>query len=138
DPGVTTVFGANISFAVDPLRAVGGFDPAFGHSGARVWFSEEDEAQRALARAGYRVLYAPGVAVEHVIPPSRATRRAFIRRRFAYGRTLGRRGARSRSLALRQAATSGPGALLALARGDGALFMERAVRAAENVGVLLG
>src|SRR5205823_14720945 len=118
DPGVTTVFGANISFAVDPLRAAGGFDPAFGHSGTRVWFSEEDEAQRALARAGYRILYAPGVAVEHVIPASRLTRRAFVRRRFAYGRTLGRRGGRPRSLALRQVASSGPGALVALARGN--------------------
>jgi glycosyltransferase involved in cell wall biosynthesis len=45
DPSVTTVFGANISFAVGPLRQAGGFDPAFGHSGARVFFSEEDEAQ---------------------------------------------------------------------------------------------
>src|SRR5947209_6511291 len=59
DPEVTTVFGANISFAVAPLAAAGGFDPAYGHSGTRVYFSEEDQAQRALAAAGYRVLYAP-------------------------------------------------------------------------------
>jgi GT2 family glycosyltransferase len=135
DPSVTTVYGANISFAVDPLREAGGFDPAFGHSGRRIFFSEEDEAQRDLARAGYRILYAPDVAVEHVIPADRMTRRSFVRRRFAYGRALGARGGRARSAALRQLSTSAPGAVAALTRGDQKLFMERAVRAAENAGV---
>jgi glycosyltransferase involved in cell wall biosynthesis len=138
DPEVTTVFGANISFAVDPLRGAGGFDPAYGHSGARVFFSEEDEAQRALARAGFRVLYAPELVVEHIIPVERLSRRSFVRRRFAYGRALGKRRGRSARAAVRQLATSGPGAIVALARRDGRLFMERAVRAAENAGVLAG
>jgi GT2 family glycosyltransferase len=138
DPAVTTVYGANISFSVDALRRIGGFDPAFGHSGQRVFFSEEDQAQRALAKLGYRVLYAPDMEVEHVIGGERLTRASFVRRRFAYGRALGMRGGRARSHALRQLATSGPGALAALARGDGAKFMERAVRAAENAGVVAG
>jgi GT2 family glycosyltransferase len=138
DPDVTALYGANISFAVDPLRAAGGFDTAYGHSGARVFFAEEDEAQRALARAGYRVLYAPELGVQHVIPAERLTRRSFARRRFAYGRALGMRGGRGAGVALRQLSTSGPGALVALARKDGRLFMERAVRAAENAGVLAG
>jgi len=134
DPALTTVYGANISFAVDALRRAGGFDSRYGHSGGRVFFSEEDQAQRALARLGYRVVYAPDAAVRHVIPAERLTRRALARRRFAYGRALGMRGGRSRSLALRQLATSGPGALVALLRGDQRRFMERAVRAAENAG----
>jgi glycosyltransferase involved in cell wall biosynthesis len=138
DPRVTTVFGANISFAIEPLRTIGGFDPAFGHSGRRVFFSEEDQAQRALAARGYRVLYAPDLSVQHVIPPERLTRRAFVRRRFAYGRALGIRGGRGGGTAVRQLATSGPGALVALARRDHRLFMERAVRTAENAGVLAG
>jgi hypothetical protein len=138
DPEVTTVFGANISFATDPLRGAGGFDPAYGHSGTRIFFSEEDQAQRALARRGYRVLYAPDLAVEHVIPPDRLTRRSFVRRRFAYGRALGARGARDALTASRQLATSAPGAAVALAQRDGRLFMERSVRAAENAGVLAG
>jgi glycosyltransferase involved in cell wall biosynthesis len=138
DPSVTTVFGANISFAVEPLRAAGGFDPAFGHSGRRVYFSEEDEAQRALAARGYRVVYAPELGVHHVIPAERLTRRAFVRRRFAYGRALGARDGRGPARALRQLATSGPGAVVALARRDQKTFMERAVRAAENAGVLAG
>jgi succinoglycan biosynthesis protein ExoM len=138
DPELTTVFGANISFAVEPLRAIGGFDPAFGHAGRRIFFSEEDQAQRALAARGFQVLYAPELGVHHVIPAERLTRRSFVRRRFAYGRALGLRGARGRSRAIRQLATSGPGALVALARRDPKLFMERAVRTAENAGVLVG
>jgi glycosyltransferase involved in cell wall biosynthesis len=138
DPERTTVFGANISFAVEPLRAIGGFDPAYGHSGRRIFFSEEDQAQRALAASGHQVLYAPELGVHHVIPPERLTRRSFVRRRFAYGRALGARGGRGRLRAARQVATSGPGALVALARRDSKRFMERAVRAAENAGVMAG
>jgi glycosyltransferase involved in cell wall biosynthesis len=138
NPGVTTVFGANISFAVEPLRTVGGFDAAFGHSGRRIFFSEEDQAQRALAARGFGVLYAPELGVQHVIPPERLTRRSFVRRRFAYGRALGARNGRGAGRALRQMSTSGPGALVALARGDQKKFMERAVRTAENAGVLAG
>lgn len=138
DPAVSTVYGANISFRVGPLRVVGGFDPGYGHSGSRVWFSEEDEAQRALARVGGRVRYAPGPWVWHVIPPGRATARSLLRRRFAYGATLGARGARSRALALRQGLRSALGAPVAAARGRRGLATERAVRAAENAGVLLG
>jgi glycosyltransferase involved in cell wall biosynthesis len=136
DPFVTTVYGANISFRVGALRRVGGFDPAFGHSGRRVFFSEEDEAQRALARLGFGVRYVPDAAVEHVIPPERLTRSSFVRRRFAYGRALGMRGGRSRSRAARQALSSGAGTVAALGREQ--LLMERAVRAAENLGVLYG
>ena len=138
DPFETTVFGANISFRVGPLVAAGGFDPAYGHSGSRVFFSEEDEAQRALARLGHRVLWTPDAAVEHVIPAERLTRRSFLRRRFAYGRALGLRGGRRRGVALQQALRSCAGCLPAALRGDGRLLMERAVRAAENAGVLVG
>jgi GT2 family glycosyltransferase len=138
DPAVTTVYGANISFRAGPLRRVGGFDPGFGHSGSRVFFSEEDEAQRGLARLGYRIRYVPDAAVEHVIPPARLTRGSFVRRRFAYGRALGLRRARPLRLAARQAGSSALGAAVAAATGRQALGMERAVRSAENLGVLAG
>src|SRR3954470_10407998 len=136
DPAVEAVYGANISFRVAPLQALGGFDPGLGHSGARVWFGEEDEVQRELARRGNRVRYVPDAAVEHVIPAERLTRGSFLRRRFAFGATLGLRGGRGRGLAVRQALTSGLGALAAAVTGREALAMERAVRAAENLGVL--
>jgi hypothetical protein len=138
DPERTTVFGANISFAVEPLRVVGGFDPTFGHSGRRIFFSEEDQAQRALGARGFGVLYAPELGVHHVIPAERLTRWSFIRRRYAYGRALGARNGRAAGNAVRQIYRSGPASLVALARGDSKKFMERAVRTAENVGVVAG
>jgi hypothetical protein len=136
DPEVEAVYGANISFRLEPLREAGGFDPALGHSDGRVFFAEEDEAQRALVRLGYRVRYVPDAAVLHVIPADRLTRRSFVRRRFAFGASLGLRGGRGRGPAARQALVSGAGAAVAAASGRQALAMERAVRAAENLGVL--
>lgn len=138
DPDASTVYGANISFRVGPLLSVGGFDPAFGHSGGRVFFSEEDEAQRALFALGYRTRYEPAAGVRHVIPAARLAPRAFLRRRFAYGATLGVRRARPRSLAIRQSLSSAAGCLPAALSGNTTLLMERAVRVAENVGVLAG
>jgi glycosyltransferase involved in cell wall biosynthesis len=135
DPDVEAVYGANISFRVEPLRRVGGFDPALGHSGARVFFGEEDEAQRALVRLGHRIRYVPDAAVLHVIPPERLTRRSFLERRLAFGTALGMRRGRTRATAARAALSSAAGALLA---GDPAVRMDRAVRAAENAGVLYG
>ena len=126
-----------MTFRAGALRVVGGFDPAWGHRGPRVWFSEEDEAQRALARAGGRIRYAAGAWVWHAIPPNHLRRGWFLRRRFRYGASLGARRARSRALALRQALSSAAGVPVAAAQGDERLAMERAVRAAENAGVLL-
>jgi GT2 family glycosyltransferase len=135
DPDVEAVYGANISFRVEPLRRAGGFDPALGHSGARVFFGEEDAAQRALVRLGYRIRYVPDAAVLHVIPPERLTRRSFVARRFAFGTALGMRRGRRPAVAARALLTAGAGALVAR---DGARRMDRAVRAAENLGVLYG
>jgi len=136
DPDREAVYGANISFRVEALRAAGGFDPSLGHAGARVFFGEEDEAQRALVRLGYRVRYVPDAAVMHVIPPERLTRASFLRRRFWFGAALGMRGGRGRALAASQALASATGAATAAVTGQEALAMERAVRAAENAGAL--
>lgn len=138
DPALTTVYGANVSFRVGPLRAVGGFDPRFGHTGDRVGFSEEDEAERALHAAGWEVRYDPRPCVWHVIPPERARLAAIARRRRAYGRVLGARGARSRRIAARAVLRGALGAPLAAVRGDRARAAERLVRVAENMGVLRG
>jgi GT2 family glycosyltransferase len=137
DPRVTTVYGANVSFRAGPLRDVGGFEPALGHGGRPTGFGEEDEAERALARAGFGVRYEPGPWVEHVIPAERTRRGAFLRRRFAYGAGLGARGGRSVSRAGRQLVSSAAGIPVAALQRDGTLAMERATRVAENAGVLL-
>jgi GT2 family glycosyltransferase len=138
DPAVESVYGANISFRAAPLRQAGGFDPAFGHSGAGAYFGEENEVQVALARLGYRVRYVPDASVWHVIPAERMRRRSFLRRRFAYGASLGARRGRSRAAAARQALSSAAGCVVAAAQGDEPLLMVRAFRAAENAGVLAG
>jgi GT2 family glycosyltransferase len=140
DPEIEAVYGANISFRVGALRRIGGFDPALGHgSGGRaIFFAEEDEAQRALRRIGCLIRWVPDAAVWHVISPDRLTRRSFLRRRYAFGTALGMRGGRPPGVAARQTLSSGAGALVAAATGDQARAMERAVRAAENAGVLYG
>jgi GT2 family glycosyltransferase len=138
DPREEAVYGANVSFRVEPLRQAGGFDPALGHAGRRVFFAEEDEAQRALGRLGHTVRYVPDAAVWHVIPAERLTRGSFLRRRFAFGTALGLRRGRAPGLAARQMLASAAGAAVAAAGGKEALAMERAVRAAENAGVLYG
>lgn len=138
DPGAEAVYGANISFRVGPLRTAGGFDPALGHSGARVFFGEEDAVQRELHRRGHAIRYVPDAAVEHVISEERLTRRSFIERRFQFGVSLGMRAGRARGLAARTALAGGAGAAVAAATGRSALAMDRAVRAAENAGALYG
>jgi hypothetical protein len=138
DPHVESVFGANVSFRVGPLRRVGGFDPALGHSGGRVFFAEEDEAQRALVRLGYRVRYIPDAGVDHVIPASRLTKRSFVERRYKFGVALGLRGGRPPGYAARQAVVAGAGAAVATLRGDEKKQMERLVRAGENAGAVVG
>jgi GT2 family glycosyltransferase len=137
DPSITTLYGANVSFRAGPLRDVGGFDPGLGHGGRPTGFGEEDEAERALARAGYRIRYEPGPSVWHVIATERTRPARFLRRRFDYGVGLGARNGRAPAQALRQLASSAAGAPVAAAQREPALAMERATRVAENAGVLL-
>ena len=133
-----TFHGGNVSFRPSALRAVGGFWPARGHSDGRDWFSEEHEAQRELARAGWRSAYVPGAAAARIVERE-ASRRVVLRRRLRYG---ARGGAlvRERGWAYapsRQLVTSAAGVPVALARGRGRLAMDRAARVAESVGALL-
>jgi glycosyltransferase involved in cell wall biosynthesis len=132
------VYGANISFRAGPLRRIGGFDPAWGHSGRRIYFAEEDEAQRSLARLGYTTRYVPDAGVLHVIPADRLTRSSFVKRRYAFGKALGARGGRRGSLAARQVAMAAGGIAAAAVARDDVKLMERAVRGAENAGALVG
>lgn len=136
DPDVRGIHGPNMSFRCALLRAIGGFDPAYGPRPGRPWFGEEDEAERALARRGYRIRYVPDAPVAHVIARASATRRALLRRRFYYGGTLASGARRPPSVALRGALGGLVAAAGAAARGDERLAMEQAARAAENAGAL--
>ena len=135
DPDAEAVYGANISFRVEPLREAGGFDPALGHAGRRVFFAEEDEAQRALVRLGYGVRYVPdagGRARDPGRPPdARLVRPAPLRLRARAGDAR-----RAKTWARGPPGACVRGGASGAASGDQALAMERAVRAAENAGVL--
>jgi peptidoglycan/xylan/chitin deacetylase (PgdA/CDA1 family) len=77
DAGVQTFHGGNVAFRAPALRGVGGFWPARGHRFARDWFSEEHEAQRELARAGWRAEFDARMAARRL--PSRGRLRRAAR-----------------------------------------------------------
>jgi peptidoglycan/xylan/chitin deacetylase (PgdA/CDA1 family) len=133
-----TFHGGNVSFRTSALRAVGGFWPARGHPDGRDWFSEEHEAQRELARAGWRAAYVPEAAAERIVDRDGRSR-VVLRRRLRYGARRALIGSRVPArAAARQLATSAAGVPVALARRQTQVAMERAVRAAESAGALLG
>jgi peptidoglycan/xylan/chitin deacetylase (PgdA/CDA1 family) len=144
DPAVVdgrerTFHGGNVSFRASALRAVGGFWPARGHRDGRDWFSEEHEAQRELARAGWRAAYVPEAAAMRIVGRD-ASRRVVLRRRLRYGARVGAllRERRWAYAPRSQLVTSAAGVPVALTRGQGRLAMDRAARVAESVGALLG
>jgi peptidoglycan/xylan/chitin deacetylase (PgdA/CDA1 family) len=134
-----TYHGGNVSFRAGALRAVGGFWPARGHPDGRDWFSDEHEAQRELARAGWRAAYVPEAAAVRIVGRD-ASRRVVLRRRLRYGARVGALlGERRWEYApRRQLVTSAVGVPVALARRRGRLAMNRAARVAESAGALLG
>ena len=137
DARVRTFHAGNVSFRADALRAVGGFWPARGHRDGRDWFSEEHEAQRDLARAGWSAAYVPGAAAARIVT-SDARRWVVLRRRLRYGARRALIGDRPTTRAtVRQLTTSAVGLLVALASRRGRLAMERAVRVAESAGALI-
>jgi peptidoglycan/xylan/chitin deacetylase (PgdA/CDA1 family) len=136
DAAKRTFHGGNVSLRAAALRAVGGFWPARGHSDGRDWFSEEHEAQRELARAGWTAAYVPGAAATRIVTRD-ARRRVILRRRLRYGARNALIGkCQPAGVAARQLGTSAVGVPVALVRGHASLAMERAVRVAESAGAL--
>lgn len=70
-PPEAVVYGANMAFAVAPLRAVGGFDMALGRIGDRLLSDEEVDVLDRLRNRGWRVFYDGAVTVRHHIQPER-------------------------------------------------------------------
>jgi peptidoglycan/xylan/chitin deacetylase (PgdA/CDA1 family) len=139
DPASRTLHGANLSVRCAALRAIGGFWPAPGHRDGRDWFSEEHHAQRELAQAGWEVRYEPAMRASRV-PAQRTLRPGrLLRRRFRFGARMAVAGdPPPLAGALSQAVSSGGGAVLAVARRQPALAVERGARAAQGAGLLLG
>jgi glycosyltransferase involved in cell wall biosynthesis len=86
-PPEAAVYGANMAFAVAPLRAVGGFDAALGRVGARLLSGEEVEALDRLWAHDWRVFYDGAVAVRHHIQAERLRPGWLLRRLYWQGAT---------------------------------------------------
>ncbi|HEV7804255.1 MAG TPA: polysaccharide deacetylase family protein [Solirubrobacteraceae bacterium] len=140
DPAARTLHGGNLSVRCAPLRMLGGFWPARGHGDGRDWFSEEHHAQRELAQAGWEVRYEPAARVSRVPAAQSLTPGRLLRRRWRYGARMAVADDRSQpaAVALTQALSSAAGAAAAAARRHPALALERAARATQNLGSLVG
>ena len=71
------VLGANMAFRATALVRVGLFDERLGPGAAG--HEEETEMSARLARAGFRIGYAPRALVYHDVDPARADRARFLR-----------------------------------------------------------
>ena len=91
EPGVEDA-GRECLFPRRAAAAGGGFDPALGPVGGIPFFADETEAQRRLAAAGYRGIYAGDVRVRHRVGPERLRLREVLRRRFYAGAGMRRIG----------------------------------------------
>jgi glycosyltransferase involved in cell wall biosynthesis len=99
-PGWVEPFGANIAFAAEPLRAIGGFPLDLGRVGEKLISGEEQFVVARLAAAGHGAFYAGGVVVRHSIQATRLNRAWLFSRLHWQGVSeailtarLGRRGA---------------------------------------------
>lgn len=57
--------GANMSFRLDAIKSVGGFDESLEKKNA--WWGEETDASLSVREAGYKILYDPQVSVKHFL-----------------------------------------------------------------------
>lgn len=85
-PDVTPV-GANMAFRRDWIDGEDGFRTDLGRRGSSLAASEEEEFLDRLRARGGRIAYLPDAPVRHVIGADRLTRRWFVRRSFAQGRS---------------------------------------------------
>jgi glycosyltransferase involved in cell wall biosynthesis len=79
------VAGTNIAFRVEALRAAGGFSVHLGRTrgGQALLSNDETDVIERMSARGARLIYAPGAAVEHLVPAERLTQ-AWFRRRVAW------------------------------------------------------
>lgn len=89
DSAVRNLIGSNMSFRTDLLRRLGGFSPNLGRVGNRPDGCEETELciRALLDRPDGVLLYRPTARVSHHVPRARSTRRYFVARCFAEGRS---------------------------------------------------
>ncbi|MCU1352427.1 MAG: glycosyl transferase family 2 [Acidimicrobiales bacterium] len=86
---VRNLIGCNMSFRLDVLRAIGGFDESLGRQGADGAGCEETELciRAVRQRDGARIIYEPAARVWHRVPAERASWSYFSKRTRAEGRS---------------------------------------------------
>ena len=84
---VRNVIGANMSFRLDVLRQVGGFNQSLGRKGALPLGCEETEIciRSTMGSPGSRIVYEPAALVRHHVPPERGTVRYMLSRSWSEG-----------------------------------------------------
>ncbi|TLM83907.1 glycosyltransferase [Pseudarthrobacter sp. NamE2] len=84
---VRNVIGANMSFRLEVLRQVGGFNHSLGRRGSIPLGCEETEIciRSRMGSPGSRIVYEPAAVVRHHVPASRATLRYMLSRSWSEG-----------------------------------------------------
>lgn len=84
---VRNVIGANMSFRLEVLRQVGGFNIALGRQGAKPLGCEETEIciRSRMGAPGSRIVYEPAAVVRHHVPAHRATFSYMLARSWSEG-----------------------------------------------------
>jgi glycosyltransferase involved in cell wall biosynthesis len=77
--------GANMAVRRAPVVGMGGFRAIFGRRGTHLLSNDELDLCYRLQARGWRLRYAPGAAVEHVVLPDRLRPDWFLRRFSAQG-----------------------------------------------------
>jgi glycosyltransferase involved in cell wall biosynthesis len=77
--------GANMAAPKAVIAEVGGFHPWLDRVGKNLLSSGDVHLEMEIVRRGYRCLYVPGMAIEHLAPPARLTQAWFTRRFYWQG-----------------------------------------------------
>ncbi|MDQ0924737.1 GT2 family glycosyltransferase [Pseudarthrobacter sp. W1I19] len=84
---VRNVIGANMSFRLDVIRTVGGFNHSLGRQGSTPLGCEETEIciRSTMGAPGCRIVYEPAALVRHHVPANRGTVRYMLSRSWSEG-----------------------------------------------------
>jgi glycosyltransferase involved in cell wall biosynthesis len=85
DVRVEWLVGANMAIPRSVLAEVGGFDPRLDRIGTNMLSGGDVFLQKQILGRGYTCLYHPGMAVRHLVPPSRLHKKWFRRRYYWQG-----------------------------------------------------
>jgi glycosyltransferase involved in cell wall biosynthesis len=77
--------GANMAAPKSVIAEVGGFHPWLDRVGNNLLSSGDVHLEMEIVRRGYRCLYVPTMAIEHLAPPSRLTQAWFTKRFYWQG-----------------------------------------------------